>query len=82
VLRSPIELRGTFATPHIDVSGVSILQQLRAAMGRSVLMPPAGPLLPLIDTGLGQNNACHHILATQSPEEPTAGSSQRPVGIR
>jgi uncharacterized protein involved in outer membrane biogenesis len=82
VLRSPVELRGSFATPHIDVSRVSILQQLGAAMGRSLLMPPAGPLLPLIDTGLGQNNACHHIFATQSPEEPTAGSSQRPVGKR
>lgn len=76
-LRTPIDIGGTFAhrTYHIETGGV--IARLGAAIGLGVLFPPAA-LLPLIDTGLGPDNACAKAYAVQEPPgnpAPKAGSS-------
>jgi AsmA family protein len=79
-LRAPIELRGTFAQPQIGVSKVGLVERLGAAITLGVLVPPAA-LLPLIDTGLGDNKACASAFA-QPPEAPAVGTSQPPRADR
>jgi uncharacterized protein involved in outer membrane biogenesis len=64
-LRTPIEVRGTFAKPDIRVSTTSIVERLGAAIGLGVLLPPIGALLPLVDTGLGPDNACRRAFSAQ-----------------
>lgn len=65
-LRTPVEVRGTFAKPAFNVKAGTLIARLGAAVGIGVLFPPAA-LLPLIDTGLGDQNACSKAYATQSP---------------
>jgi AsmA family protein len=76
-LRTPVDVGGTFAnrTYHLHVAGIA--ERLGAAVGLGILFPPAA-LLPLIDTGLGGQNACRTAYAAQQPPGnpvPKAGSS-------
>jgi uncharacterized protein involved in outer membrane biogenesis len=62
-LRAPLHLRGTFSNPSVGVDkGVIALK----AGGAAVLAAAAAPvvaLLPLINTGPGQDSACGQLLA-------------------
>jgi AsmA family protein len=76
-LRTPVDVGGTFAnrTYHVHLGGIA--ERLGAAIGLGILFPPAA-LLPLIDTGLGEQNACRTAYAVQQPPGnpvPKAGSS-------
>lgn len=76
-LRTPVDVGGTFAnrTYHLHVAGIA--ERLGAAVGLGILFPPAA-LLPLIDTGLGEQNVCRAAYAAQQPPGnpiPKAGSS-------
>jgi uncharacterized protein involved in outer membrane biogenesis len=62
-LSAPVQVRGTFAKPALDIEKAGLAQQLGAALGLGVLIPGAGALLPFIDTGLGPQNACRRSLA-------------------
>lgn len=78
-LHTPIDVGGTFLhrTYHLETGGV--VARLGAAVGLGVLFPPAA-LLPLIDTGLGKENACSKAFAALSQPgkaEPGVGSSTR-----
>ncbi len=76
-LRTPIELRGTYANPIIRLSEAGIAERLGTALALGVLAPPAA-LLPFVDLGLGEDNACSRAFQAQKPEEPATGSSQEP----
>jgi uncharacterized protein involved in outer membrane biogenesis len=79
-LRTPVDIGGTFARRTYSLRTGNILGRLGAAVGLGVLFPPAA-LLPLIDTGLGDDNACSTAYAAQQPPgvpAPKAGSSTRP----
>jgi AsmA family protein len=73
-------VRGTFAKPDYHLETGNLVARLGAAIGLGVAFPPAA-LLPLIDTGLGDNNACSRAYAAQQPPgnpAPKSGSSAPP----
>lgn len=77
-LRTPVEIRGTFAKPEFHLETGKLMQRLGAALGLAVTVPPAA-LLPLIDTGLGEQNACAKAFAAQQPPgnpQARSGSSE------
>jgi uncharacterized protein involved in outer membrane biogenesis len=81
-LRTPVDVTGTLGKPQYHVETGNLVARLGAAVGLGVLAPPAA-LLPLIDTGLGEQNACHTAYAAQQAPgnpEPKSGSSQPPAG--
>jgi uncharacterized protein involved in outer membrane biogenesis len=80
-LRTPVDVRGTFAKPAYHLETGNLIARLGAAIGLGVVFPPAA-LLPLIDTGLGDNNACSRAYAVQQPPGnpmPKSGSSAPPA---
>lgn len=76
-VRAPVDVHGTFAKPTYDFRRGPLMKRLGQALGLGVLFPPAA-LVPLVDTGLGENNACHKVLpAKTSASQPVEGSSTR-----
>jgi AsmA family protein len=76
-LRTPVEVQGTLGKPAFHVESGKIVQRIGEALGLGVVFPPAA-LVPLIDTGLGHDNACAKAYAAQHPPgnpEPKSGSS-------
>jgi AsmA family protein len=76
-LRTPVDITGTFAKPDYHLETGALIARLGAAVGLGVLFPPAA-LAPLVDIGLGDDNACSKAYAAQNPPgspTPTAGSS-------
>jgi uncharacterized protein involved in outer membrane biogenesis len=67
-LRTPVEVKGTFAKPEYSVQAAGLAARLGAAVGLGIVFPPAA-LLPLIDAGLGENNACSAAYAAQQPPD-------------
>jgi uncharacterized protein involved in outer membrane biogenesis len=80
-LRTPVEIRGTFAKPAFHIEAGKLVQRIGEALGLGVLFPPAA-LVPLIDTGLGHGNACAKAYAAQhAPGNPAPKSgSSVPLG--
>ena len=79
-LRTPVDIRGTLKAPAFHLETGNLAARLGAAVGLGVLFPPAS-LLPLIDTGLGEDNACSRAYAAQQAPgngAPKSGSSQAP----
>jgi hypothetical protein len=65
------------AKPSFDIKTGEMAARLGAATGLGVLFPPAA-LLPLIDTGLGEHNACSEAYAAQQPPgnpQPRTGNA-------
>jgi AsmA family protein len=77
-LRTPVDITGTFAKPDFHIETMNLAARVGAAIGLGVVFPPAA-LAPLIDTGLGEHNACAAAFAQTPPQnQPHAGSSVPP----
>jgi uncharacterized protein involved in outer membrane biogenesis len=63
-LRTPLEIRGTFAKPAVTPKKRDLAARLGAAIGLGIVAPPAA-LLPLIETGLGEKNLCAKAFGAQ-----------------
>jgi len=72
-LRTPIDIEGTLGKPDFHIEKEGVIAKLGAALGLGILFPPAA-LLPLMDTGLGSDNACAAAYAGKQPAVG-AGSS-------
>jgi uncharacterized protein involved in outer membrane biogenesis len=77
-LRTPVDIRGTFKKPAFHLQAGNLIARLGAAIGLGIAFPPAA-LLALVDTGLGNGNACAAAFARQpppgNPPPPATGNS-------
>ncbi len=78
-LRTPVDIRGTFKQPQFHLQTGALIARLGAAIGLGIAFPPAA-LLALVDTGLGENNACGKAFGGHPPPSEAAptGSSTPP----
>ncbi len=77
-LRSPVEVHGSLAKPEFAIKTGALIARLGAAAGLGAVFPPAA-LLPLIDTGLGEHNACSAAYAAQPPPGNPQPRPEKPV---
>lgn len=60
-LRSPIYIRGPFANPKVSIDKTRILLRGAGAAALAVLNPFLA-IIPLVDSGPGQDSACGHLI--------------------
>jgi uncharacterized protein involved in outer membrane biogenesis len=70
-LRSPLYLRGTFKQPDVSVDKGVLAMKAGGAVALAVVAAPLAALLPLINTGPGEDSACAKLLA-EAREKPVA----------
>jgi len=78
-LRAPLYVRGPFSKPDVSVDkGVLAIKAGGAAVLAAVAAPVAA-LLPLINTGPGENSDCGRLvaLAKEKPTAPPPGKTQK-----
>ncbi len=79
-LRTPVDIGGTFGKPEYHLETGRLVERLGAAIGLGIVFPPAA-LAPLVDTGLGESNACGQVFAAQgkpgNPQPQTGSSTPR-----
>jgi uncharacterized protein involved in outer membrane biogenesis len=78
-LRSPFYVRGPFSKPDVSVDkGVLVMKAGSAAVLAAVAAPVAA-LIPLINTGPGQDSDCARLLseAREKPKAPPPGKTKR-----
>ena len=78
-LRTPVDVRGTFRKPDYHLRKGELASRLEKALGLGVVFPPVG-IAQLVDTGLGEQNACAKTFAAQPPAgaPPTPSGSSEP----
>lgn len=62
-LRSPLHLQGTFSKPDVSVDKGVLAMKAGGAIALAAVAAPIAALLPLINTGPGQDSACGKLLA-------------------
>lgn len=74
-LRAPLYVRGPFKKPDVSVDKGVLAMKAGGAVALATLAAPAAALLPLINTGPGQDSACGKLLAMagQKPSAPPPG---------
>ncbi len=80
-LPTPIDVKGTFAAPSIVPHAGPLLARGGAAIALGIIGTPLAALLPTIDFGTGEDNACAGLVRTaqQPPRVPTpAPAAARP----
>jgi uncharacterized protein involved in outer membrane biogenesis len=77
-LHTPVDVGGTFGDPQYHLKPGGLVARLGAAVGLGIVFPPAA-LLALVDTGLGEHNACSVAYAAQQPPDIHALGAQRPA---
>jgi len=77
-LRSPLYVRGTFSKPDVSVDKGVLALRAGGALALAVVAPVAA-LLPLVNTGPGEDSACAALLAEArvKPVAPKPGKTPR-----
>ena len=78
-LRSPVDILGTFKKPDFHVAAAGLAARAAAAVGLGVLFPPAA-LVPFVDAGLGNENACKTAMRRRSRRRRHAEIGQQQAG--
>ena len=73
-LRVPVDIHGTFAAPTYDFRRGELAKRIGEALGLGVIFPPAA-IVPLVDTGLGYQNACATSLLAKSRDAADSAGS-------
>jgi uncharacterized protein involved in outer membrane biogenesis len=78
-LRTPFYVRGTFKKPDLQLDKKVLAMKGGAAVALAVVAAPVAALLPLINTGPGQNSPCAALLAEAKakPQAPPPGKQKR-----
>ena len=70
-LRAPLYVRGPFKQPSVSVDKGVLAMKAGGALALATLAAPAAALLPLVNTGPGEQSECGKLLAA-AREKPTA----------
>jgi len=78
-LRTPFYVRGTFKQPDLSLDKKVLAIKGGAAAALAIVAAPAAALLPLINTGPGEDSPCSALLAKAgaAPKAPPPGQSAR-----
>ncbi|HEX8614754.1 MAG TPA: AsmA family protein [Telluria sp.] len=78
-LRSPLHVRGSFSKPDVSIDKGVLAMKAGGALALGLVAAPAA-LLPLVNTGPGQESGCARLLAEarEKPVAPPPGKSARP----
>ena len=78
-LRTPVDLRGSFSHVEVSLEKEPLVARAGAALALAAVNPLAA-LLPLIETGPGENTPCRSVLQAAAPEaakRPSGGGETR-----
>ncbi len=79
-LPAPVNITGTFAKPSVMPDLAVVGARAGAAVGLGILLTPLGALLPTIQLGTGEDNACAGLLA--NAKAPPSVPSRAPARTR
>ena len=75
-LPGPIDVTGPLGSPSIR-PGAEVVARAGAAVGLGILLTPLGALLPTIQFGVGNDNACTQALAEEHTRLPSHNALRR-----
>jgi uncharacterized protein involved in outer membrane biogenesis len=61
-VRTPVGMAGTFADPHVSIDASGALARGAAAVALGALLTPLAALIPLIETGGGEDSPCAALI--------------------
>jgi len=78
-LRAPLYVRGTFSEPDVSVDKKTLALKAGGAAVLATIAAPVAALLPLINTGPGENSDCAKLvaLANAKPTAPPPGKTKK-----
>ncbi|WP_305822717.1 AsmA family protein [Massilia brevitalea] len=78
-LRAPLYVRGTFSDPDVSVDKKTLALMAGGAAALATIAAPVAALLPLINTGPGQDSDCARLvaLANAKPTAPPPGKTKK-----
>ncbi len=78
---APIDIKGPLKSPSIAPDAGTLAARGGAAVGLGILFPPAA-LLPTIEFGIGEDNACQKEAAPIEAAKVSAGVAPKPAASR
>ncbi len=78
---APINIKGPLKSPSIAPDATTLAERGGAAIGLGILFPPAA-LLPTIELGIGNDNACQKEAAPIAAAKASAGVASKPAAPR
>jgi len=78
-LRAPLYVRGTFSDPDVSVDKKTLALKAGGAAVLATIAAPVAALLPLINTGPGEDSDCARLvaLANAKPTAPPPGKTKK-----